>query len=194
MDIMCTQITSLYNTNIWIVNSKEWDTQSLLLFNKVDSPASYFSTLFTLYTIKYLLINTQYESSVITHVLSIVNQIYLPWTHTFNLKDHNTYFSAKLSPGCSHASGSAFTFRFKEWIQSQLFLSIFSILKCIIDNAPGSGQGLGTRHGWIGCMVLCRTSHTAPERGRGLIPIVPIVLVLVPFPVLVPDTASVITP
>ena len=42
----------------------------------------------------------------------------------------------------------------------------------------------------MGCMVLCRTFHTAPEQGQGLTPIVPIVLVSVPVPVL--DTASVL--
>ena len=42
----------------------------------------------------------------------------------------------------------------------------------------------------MGCMVLCRTFHTAREQGQELTPIVPIVVVPVP----VPDTACVITP
>ena len=52
----------------------------------------------------------------------------------------------------------------------------------------------GPGHGRMGCMVLCRTFHTAPEQGQGQHLLPPIVLVPVPVPVLVPDTTSVITP
>ena len=47
----------------------------------------------------------------------------------------------------------------------------------------------------MSCTLIhpCRTFHTAPEQGQGPTPIVPIVLILVLVPVLVPDTASVIT-
>ena len=34
-------------------------------------------------------------------------------------------------------------------------------------------QGPGLRHGQMGCMILCRPFHTAPEHGQGLTPIVP---------------------
>ena len=50
------------------------------------------------------------------------------------------------------------------------------------------------RHGQMGCMVLCRTFHTAPEQGQGLTPIVPYGSGSVMVPVPVPDTAKVIKP
>ena len=48
----------------------------------------------------------------------------------------------------------------------------------------------------MGCMVLCRTFHTAPEQGQRLTPIVPHSSGSgpVPVPVPTPDTASVVTP
>ena len=69
--------------------------------------------------------------------------------------------------------------------------------------SPGPGQGMG--HGRMGCMVLCRTFHTASEQGQGRMGYVPIFQVLKLFqvvcfndismafrcPVLVQDTASV---
>ena len=55
-------------------------------------------------------------------------------------------------------------------------------------------SGLGPRHERMGCMVLCRTFHTARGQGQEPTPIVPIVLVPVPLPITVPDTATVITP
>ena len=57
--------------------------------------------------------------------------------------------------------------------------------------SPGPGQGPG--YGGMGCMVSCRTFHTALEQGQGPTSIVPIFLALVPVPVLVPGTANVIT-
>ena len=59
------------------------------------------------------------------------------------------------------------------------------------DTGSQAEQAPGPRHGQMGCRVLCRTFHTAPKQGQGLIPIVPH---SVPFPVPVPDTTSVITP
>ena len=61
------------------------------------------------------------------------------------------------------------------------------------------------RHGPMGCMVLCRTLHIAPEQGQGRMDYVPIFQVLKLFqvvyfncisvafrcPVLVPDTTTV---
>ena len=38
--------------------------------------------------------------------------------------------------------------------------------------SPGPGQELRSRHEPIGCMVLCRTFHTALEQGQGPTPIV----------------------
>ena len=71
--------------------------------------------------------------------------------------------------------------------------------------SSGLGQGPGPRPGRMGCMVLCRTFHTAPEQGQGRMGYVPIFGVLKLFqvvcfkcismayrcPVLVLDTASV---
>ena len=54
-------------------------------------------------------------------------------------------------------------------------------------------QGLGLRHGRMGCVVVCRIFNTAPEQAHGLTPIVVIVQVPILVPVPVPDTASVIT-
>ena len=68
--------------------------------------------------------------------------------------------------------------------------------------SPGLGLG------WIGCKVLCKNFHTAPEQGQWRMDYVPIFQVLKLFQVvcfncismgfrclvLVPDTASVITP
>ena len=39
--------------------------------------------------------------------------------------------------------------------------------------SPGLGQEPGPRHGQMGCMVICRTFHTAPEQEQGVTPIVP---------------------
>ena len=54
-----------------------------------------------------------------------------------------------------------------------------------------TGTGIGNG---MGCMVLCRTFHTAPEKGKCRHLLSSIVLVLIPVPVPVPDTASVIAP
>ena len=69
--------------------------------------------------------------------------------------------------------------------------------------SPGLGQGLELGHGWMGCMSLCRTFHTAPEQGQRRMGFVPIFQVLKLFQVVcfndilmslrypVPDTAGV---
>ena len=77
--------------------------------------------------------------------------------------------------------------------------------------SPGPGQGQGPEPGRMGCMVIARTFHTAPEQeqgpeqGKGRMGYVPIFKVLKQFqvvcfndismafrcPVLAPDTASV---
>ena len=45
--------------------------------------------------------------------------------------------------------------------------------------SPGPGPGLGS----MGCMVLCRTFHTAPEQGQGRMWYAPIIQVLTLFQV-----------
>ena len=50
--------------------------------------------------------------------------------------------------------------------------------------SPRPGQRPSLRQRRMGCIVLCRTFHTAPEQGQGPSPI----LVPVPFFVLVPQT------
>ena len=58
--------------------------------------------------------------------------------------------------------------------------------------SPGPEQEPRPRHGQMGCMVLRRTFHTAPEQEQGPTPIVPHCSDSDHLPV--PDTAGVITP
>ena len=44
--------------------------------------------------------------------------------------------------------------------------------------SPGPGPGPRLEQGRLGCMVLCRTFHTAPEQGQGRMGYVPILQVL----------------
>ena len=47
------------------------------------------------------------------------------------------------------------------------------LVLCVMVSPYWLSLGLGPSHGWKGCMLLCRTFHTAPEQGWGLTPVVP---------------------